>query len=171
MSYGVSAPDYWADDMAADPHNHLDDDLCIIDGKGFFVRGNIVIPVRDHDETFSWNVWVSLSKDNYGRMLEMWERPSRAEEPPYFGWLSSTLPVYAEPTRNLKTRVHTRPPGTRPLIELHPDDHPLAAEQRDGISLERVREIAEVQLHQPEPSLSGRGRWPWPRKGRGRPAR
>ncbi len=37
--------------------------------------------------------------------------------------------------------------GQRPLIELEPTDHPLAAEQRAGITLARVQEIAETLLH------------------------
>lgn len=45
------------------------------------------------------------------------------------------------------TRVHTRPVGERPVIELEPTDHPLAVEQRTGITLDRVREIAAALLH------------------------
>ncbi|WP_308294565.1 hypothetical protein [Streptomyces sp. RKAG290] len=37
--------------------------------------------------------------------------------------------------------------GRRPLIELEPTDHPLAVEQRNGITLDRVREIAEAVQH------------------------
>ncbi|SFF35346.1 hypothetical protein SAMN05421541_109131 [Actinoplanes philippinensis] len=37
--------------------------------------------------------------------------------------------------------------GRRPLIELEPSDHPLAVEQRTGITLDRVRQIAETLLH------------------------
>ncbi|WP_330242116.1 DUF2199 domain-containing protein [Streptomyces sp. NBC_00525] len=43
--------------------------------------------------------------------------------------------------------VHTRPVGERPFVELKPTDHPLAVEQRTGISPERVREIASALLH------------------------
>ncbi|MFD8978482.1 DUF2199 domain-containing protein [Streptomyces sp. NPDC059564] len=50
-------------------------------------------------------------------------------------------------TINLKTHVHTRPVGQRPLVELEPTDHPLALEQRTGIALDRVRRIAETVLH------------------------
>jgi hypothetical protein len=35
----------------------------------------------------------------------------------------------------------------RPLVELEPTDHPLAVEQRTGITLGRVQEIAETLLH------------------------
>jgi hypothetical protein len=43
--------------------------------------------------------------------------------------------------------VHTREVGQRPRIELEPTDHPLAVEQRQGITRERVQEIAEIVLH------------------------
>jgi hypothetical protein len=62
-------------------------------------------------------------------------------------WLTTELPVYPATTLNLKTRVHTRPVGERPFVELQLTDHPLAIEQRTGISLERVREIASVVRH------------------------
>jgi hypothetical protein len=48
---------------------------------------------------------------------------------------------------NLKTHVHARPVGQRPFIELEPTDHPLAVEQRSGITMARVREIAAAMLH------------------------
>ena len=64
------------------------------------------------------------------------------------GELSTTLPLYVPPTLNLKTHVHTRPVGVRPLIELEPTDHPLAVEQREGITTQRVEEIAAQLLHQ-----------------------
>jgi len=47
---------------------------------------------------------------------------------------------------NLKTLVHLRSGGLRPFIELEPTDHPLAVEQRNGISMTRVEEIASL-LH------------------------
>ena len=39
--------------------------------------------------------------------------------------------------------VHLRADGIRPYIELEPTDHPLAVEFREGITMERVQEIAE----------------------------
>ncbi len=50
-------------------------------------------------------------------------------------------------TLNLKTHVHSRPVGERPYVELEPTDHPLAVEQRTGITVDRVREIAAAVLH------------------------
>ena len=50
-------------------------------------------------------------------------------------------------TLNLKTEVHTEPVGTRPHVVLEPTDHPLSVEQRSGITVRRVPEIAELLLH------------------------
>jgi hypothetical protein len=39
------------------------------------------------------------------------------------------------------------PVGQRPLVELEPTDHPLAVEQREGITIARVQEFAELLQH------------------------
>lgn len=147
MSYAASAPEYWTDELADEDNSGLSADLCVIKGEWFFVRGLIEIPVTDSDEPFSWGVWVSLSKKSYDRMAELWDTPGREHEPPYFGWLSTQLPVYSPTTLNLKAHLHTRPIGERPFIEIEPTDHPLAVEQRSGITRARVEQIADILLH------------------------
>src|SRR5262249_15789553 len=97
---------------------------------------------------FAWGVWVSLKKENYLRAVSLWTTKGREVEPPYFGWLNNMISIYDPPTINLKTNVHTRAVGLRPFVELEPTNHPLAIEQRNGITVERVREIAEWLLHQ-----------------------
>lgn len=146
LSYGAPFPEYWTDELAGDEASGLSEDQCVIKGEHFFVHGLIEIPVTDAGETFSWGVWVSLSQANYDRMSELWETEGRESEPPYFGWLSTQLP-YSPETLNLKTLLHTRAVGERPVIELEPTDHPLAVEQRTGISLDRVKEVAGLMLH------------------------
>lgn len=149
LNYGVPAPIYWSDDLAKDEKSELGQDVCIIKGEHFFIKGNVEIPIRDSREVLAYTVWVSLSPANFERAVELWHDPKRVEEAPYFGWFSCQLPGYPD-TLNLKTRVHTRDLGIVPYIELEPTDHPLAIEQRNGITLERVIEIAELNLHSDE---------------------
>jgi hypothetical protein len=111
------------------------------------VRARIVIPVIDADTEFDWGVWVTLSPTNFKRMNELWMTPGRESEPPYFGWLSTLIPIYQPSTLNLKTHVHTQPVGHRPLIELEHTDLPLALEQCTGITTTRVQQIAEEVRH------------------------
>lgn len=148
FSYHSPVPAYWLSLPVAEREatGVLGEENCEVDDQHFFIRGIIHIPVLDSDDHFEWGVWVSLSRKSYERTLELWRQPGRESEPPYFGWLQTRLP-YSSSTVNLKTLVHTQPVGERPLIELEPTDHPLAVEQREGITLARVRAIAEQMLH------------------------
>lgn len=125
----------------------LGSDDCVIDGKYFFVRGCIEIPVIAEEEPFSWGVWVSLSEQSHADWVKHFHVAQRSQCGPYFGWLNAWLKPYPE-TVNLKTHVHLRNNGIRPLIELEPTDHPLAVEQRLGISRQRVAEIYAMMVHE-----------------------
>jgi hypothetical protein len=126
----------------------LGPDSCVIDEKEFYVRGCLDIPVHQHEEPFSWGAWVSLSRENFLRYAKLHDNITREPGARFVGWLSSVIPGYAadEP---LKAALHVRPWPTRPFIELEPTDHPLAVEQREGITRERVQEIAERVMHPP----------------------
>ncbi|MFF5714957.1 DUF2199 domain-containing protein [Streptomyces sp. NPDC012756] len=147
ISYSAAAPYVWDPSFADAPDCLLSSDQCVIKAQHYFVKGLIEIPVIGSDEVFSWGVWVSLSRENFSRAADLWDTPGRESEKPYFGWLTTELPIYSPSTINLKTNVHTRPIGERPLVELEPTEHPLAVEQRTGITRDRVREIAEALLH------------------------
>jgi len=149
MSYGAPAPDpaLAIGEGEVGTRVRLSSDACIIDDKHFFVLGCLEIPVDQCPDRFVWNVWVSVSEKSFQRIEALWDVDLRDAEPPFFGWLCTQLPIYP-PTLNLKTSVHLRNHGIRPLIRLEPTDHPLAVEQRDGIALQRVEEIAALlSLH------------------------
>src|ERR1700752_1325262 len=89
LSFALAAPDPWL----AIPENQrgdrdlLSSDQCIIDGKEFYIRGCLELPIRDHSDPFVWSVWVSLSETSFARVGELWDAEIRAHEPPLFGWL------------------------------------------------------------------------------------
>jgi hypothetical protein len=146
LDFACKAPDHWFDIPEAERDNRtkLDSDLCAIDETYFFVRGCLELPVIDTDELFVWGVWVSVSKPSLDRIFEFWNGQAAENEPPLFGWLCNHLRPYPS-TMLLKTNVHLRS-GIRPLIKLEPTDHPLAVEQRQGITLGRVEELATILL-------------------------
>ncbi|OCA84057.1 hypothetical protein A8F94_15110 [Bacillus sp. FJAT-27225] len=153
MSYGSPIPDYVYDIPMEEQESRIEmnDDLCIIDEEYYFIRGCIELPVIDGEGPFTWDVWVSLSKANFNKTIENWDIQGREEElQPMFGWLSTSIPCYPE-TINLKTMVHTRPVGVTPYIELEPIEHPLALEQRNGITIERIKQLAEGLCDQDDP--------------------
>jgi len=102
--------------------------------------------VHGADEPFSWGVWVSLSEQSFLTWVKNFDQQRRSHVGPFFGWLNAWLKPYPE-TLNLKTHVHLRDNGVRPWIELEPTDHPLAVEQRNGISIDRVAEIYAIMMH------------------------
>lgn len=114
----------------------------VVDNRYFFIRGCLELPIVGTQSTFLWLIWVSLSEKNFNRAADLWEMPERENEPPYFGWLSNRIPGYPD-TTELKVNVHTLQVGRRPAIEVEHCDHPLAIEQRDGISRQRAQSLAK----------------------------
>ncbi len=146
MNWSFNTPAYWEDEFAGKDQDHyfLNEDICFIDGKDFFVRGVIEIPVIDGDQTFGYGVWVSLSKENFKKYVEVFGTKKELKEKPYFGWLSNQLSWYPD-TLGIKTHVHLQGNKLRPKIELdHDNAHPLCQEQHNGITMERVHEIIGV---------------------------
>jgi hypothetical protein len=123
----------------------LTSDSCVISNRFFFVHGGIDIPIIGMQECFTFGVWVSLAKENFLIWQDNYETQKRSHIGPFFGWLCTVIPVYPD-TMHLKTMVHLRDDGIRPSIELEPTDHPLAIDQRNGITLDRALEI----IHQIE---------------------
>ena len=153
QAYGADYPDAWAAVPEAQRSKRvvMSEEQCIIDRRDFFVRARIVVPVVDGPGPLEWGIWVSLSQKDFLRMAKLWSKPGRESEPPYVGVLETELPGYPS-TLHLKALVHTRPVGERPTMELEPTDHPLVREQHDGITTQRLREIAEMLLHPAGPA-------------------
>lgn len=148
LAFHSPAPANWLQEptIASDPNSELSSDQCVIGGNEFYVRGLVQVPVVD-GRVFEWGVWVSLSRENFLRMSEVWSEPGRKSEPPMFGWLSTALPTYSPGTLNLKTMVHQREVGLRPLILVEPTDHPLAVEQQVGITVAALGDRVALLLH------------------------
>jgi hypothetical protein len=147
-TFGFEFPIHYMDvpESERDERVFLTSDTCVIDDEHFFVRGCLEIPVVGCAEPFIWGVWVSLSEENFFHFQELLNVDKRSHHGPFFGWLCSPPLPYPD-SLNLKTHVHLRDHGIRPSIELEPTEHPLAVEQRDGITMERVVEIYEMMVH------------------------
>jgi hypothetical protein len=152
LSFGADAPLQWelitGEERA---RSTLGTDLCVIEtaeGKHRFIRGCLDIPIQGSERSYTWGVWASLSEKSFDEVEEHWDDPERIRLGPYFGWLSTRIPEYPD-TLYLKTHVHQRPLGLRPLITLEATEHPLAVHQRDGIPPDTLREMMLRLLHPP----------------------
>ncbi len=147
-SFGAHEPaHYWSIPEAERAARcELTSDFARID-EHFFAHGCLEIPVHGTNEVFVWGVWVSLSEASAKQFLATYHDARRSHVGPFFGWLNSSLAPYPE-TMNLKTQLHLRNDGLRPYIEVEPTDHPLAVEQRNGISVERVGSMYSQMMAQ-----------------------
>jgi hypothetical protein len=148
LDWAYDSPVYW--DGGRNEGDWLTEDLCTwtddAGDRSYFIRGVLEIPIADSADRLGYGVWSSLSRDSFQRVVELWDDPARVEEEPYFGWLSNSVSGYPE-TLNLALDVVVQELEKRPLLYLHDGDHPLIEEQRRGISMARVQEIAELHLH------------------------
>ncbi|MGC2696613.1 MAG: DUF2199 domain-containing protein, partial [Candidatus Angelobacter sp.] len=100
------------------------------------------------NECFLWGVWVSIWKEAFDEIDEYWQTPEREKLiGPYKGRINNGLAEYSPSTFNLKCTIRIQPVGSRPLFFIDEPEHPLAIEQHDGISLERVQQIASALIH------------------------
>lgn len=149
VSYAADSPDSyaWLKESERAQRAVLGSDQCIIDEEEYFLRGLIELPIIGFNDVFLWGVWASIWKKDFDEISEHWETPEREKLiGPYKGRLNNRITEYTE-TFNLKCTIRIQPVGSRPLFYIDEPDHALAQEQRHGISLERIQEIASHLMH------------------------
>jgi hypothetical protein len=157
----ANAPDFWQGDPAPAANseirgaNHiLTQDFCILEGKHFFVRAVLLLPIIGAPgQFFGFGAWATLSEKTFNLYVETFDSGLQGHLGPWFGWFSNRLQGYPD-TINLKSQLHPQNDRQRPRIELERLDHPLAIEQRQGISLYRVLELHALYGHDFRPALT-----------------
>jgi hypothetical protein len=156
-----SRPEVWPSSEERSPNsevltsdNALTEDFCVLDGEHFFVRCVLRLPiVGASGACFGFGVWSTLSKQNFDLYVDTFDGGRQGGLGPWFGWFSNRLKGYPD-TLSLKCRVTPRDGRERPLIELEPTSHPLAIEQREGITFDRLLEIYALNGHDVRGALS-----------------
>lgn len=149
LCFGSDYPDYY---FSIPPNERekrieLKESLCVVDEQHFFHRGRLTIPITDHNENLIFNVWTSISEDNFGKRMDLWEDPNRTKEEPYFGWLQTTVPTYGD-TLNIKTIATEKEVGVIPEIKSIEEGHRLTIDQENGITYKRAVEIVDEIIRQ-----------------------
>jgi hypothetical protein len=147
-------PEVWQGSSEKSPNsavltsdNVLTEDFCITDGQHYFVRCVLELPLIGWTGgAFGFGTWSTLSKKNFDLYLETFDSGQRRGSGSWFGWFSNRLKGYPD-TLNMKCQVHPREGRQRPTIELEPTDHPLAIEQRDGVTFDRLLAIYALNGH------------------------
>ncbi len=135
LCFGSDYPDYYYSVPADEREERIEmkESLCVVDERHFFHRGRLTIPINDYKEDLIFNVWTSISEDNFGLRMDLWEDPTRINQEPYFGWLQTHVPTYGD-TLNLKTIAMENEVGLIPTIKMIEENHQLTIDQDRGIS-------------------------------------
>jgi hypothetical protein len=112
---------------------HESDDLCVIDGAEFFIRGVVEVPNREGGPGFEWGPWALISEREFEYAHAHWDQDC-SSEPPFRGSLSMDPPGY-NGLFMVPVLVQLRTPTLRPLFTFPADsEHRLAREQRTGVT-------------------------------------
>ena len=136
LCFGSEYPDYYFSIPEEERKTRIEltESLCIIDDH-YFHRGQIEIPIIDYSENLIFNVWTTISKKNFELRNELWNKPDRVKQEPYFGWLQTLIPTY-ENTLNITTIARENEVGYIPTIDIVEDNHTLQYDQQNGITFE-----------------------------------
>jgi hypothetical protein len=151
---GADKPDQWfgIPEKERKRRVKLTADTCVIDNQDYFIRGVVEIPIREQEEPFGFGVWVSQKRENFEKYLANFDSDKIG---PFFGWLCTRIAYYPVDSRMLKTMAHFRAGNLRPWIELEPTDHPLAVDQREGITLAKAWETVHFYEPKKRPPTKG----------------
>lgn len=125
----------------------MNDDLCIIDDREFYIRGVLALPVSELDDSFRWGVWAQVDQESFDYYQAHWHISSVAGLMPFSGRLSGGLAAYSE-SDQLRVSIHLQPNNQRPLFVVEDQDHPLNQAQQQGITLHDVEAfVARIAPH------------------------
>lgn len=154
MDLAARAPDPWTHDETLEPNSavrldgdFLSEDFCVMDGKYFFVRAVLEIPIQGQADRFGFGCWSTLSRANFEKYLDGFDDANFADWGPWTGWLCNQLETYIG-TEPEAVFVDPQPGRQRPKLRVANPDHPLATDQEKGISIDRLVEILRFYGHE-----------------------
>jgi hypothetical protein len=119
------------------------DDLCIIEGKRFFIRGVLPLSVESRELSYCIGLWVEVSQATFKRVYDLWESEDQLNEPPFAASIANEIPN-SPGSFGHEAELHLAGPTARPNVFLKTSSHPLYAEQSNGIDVHRVSEYTAL---------------------------
>jgi hypothetical protein len=113
------------------------DDICIVDGKRYFIHCVLEVPVEDHPDRFGWGLWCEVGWVPFKRYWEVTTGNLRAGRGQAAGRVSNELTGIAS-TDGLKCEIDFRTGDLRPLVTLPPSKHPLYRMQQRGMTVSQA---------------------------------
>ena len=118
-------------------------DLCVFEGKRFFIRALLPLPVESRDIPYCIGLWVEVTQATFERLDELWDSDDQVHEPPFAARIANDIPT-AGGSLGLHAEMRLTGPATRPDVFLLPSQHRLYVEQAHGIDEHRVSEYTAL---------------------------
>jgi hypothetical protein len=118
-------------------------DLCIIEGKRFFIRGVLPLPVESRNSPYCIGLWVEVSQTTFERVYALWESDDQLKEPPFAANIANEIPTSPDSLGH-EAELRLAGPTVRPNVFLKTSNHPLYMEQAGGIDVHRVSEYTAL---------------------------
>lgn len=118
-------------------------DLCVVDGKRFFIRGLMPLPVDSRELPYCIGMWVEVSETAFARVYSLWDADEQLSEPPFDAKIANEVPTVGG-ALGLDAELHLTGPTTRPDVFLRKSAHPLYVEQTSGIDAHRAFEYSAL---------------------------
>lgn len=112
-------------------------DLCILEGKRFFIRALLPLPVESRELSYCIGLWVEVSQTAFDRIYALWDSEEQLDEAPFLAHVANEIPTAAG-SLGLEAELRLTGPTTRPDVFLKPSTHQLYLEQTRGIDEHRV---------------------------------
>lgn len=155
MDLAAGAPDHWPHEQAYEPNSalrtdgdFLSEDFCVLEGRHFFVRSVLVVPIQASERGWGFGAWTTLSRENFDRYAAMFDDPPQTDEV-WFGWLSNKLRIYHQGSEPVSVDVYPQSNRQRPRLFVQDGTHPLAVAQREGITPEDLLILLRAYGHGP----------------------
>jgi hypothetical protein len=122
-----------------------DDDLCRIapaaaESYRYFVRCVLPVQLLDIGRSFNWGLWAEVEQPAFRRVVDLWQDPQQAAEPPMKAILASQVPCSPD-TMGLPALLRLTGPATRPALSFdRAVSHPFVAECASGVLSHRLAE-------------------------------
>ena len=156
MDIAADYPDPWPHGGGYEPNSalrldgdFLSEDFCVLDGEHFFVRCVLEFPVHGLDRTWGFGCWSSLSRKNFDKYVDGFDRGEYSDAGPWFGWLCNGLKPDFVFDQSVPLDVCPRPGRQRPLLFVIDQENPIATAQREGLSPEDLLAILRANGHGP----------------------
>jgi len=118
-------------------------DLCIVEGRRFFIRALLPLNVVGRDEPYCIGLWVEVIQAAFERIYDLWDSDEQLSEPPFAALIANEVPT-AVGSLGLEAELHLKGPGSRPNVYIKPGSHQLYVEQSAGIDAHRVSQYTAL---------------------------